>query len=87
MRFWGPEGEAAQLHHLRAVDRGQSGEDRSCTERGLDNQPQGRLDVDGCLASLSRFISRLGELGMLLYKLLKKFDHFQWTNEVQEAFD
>jgi ribonuclease HI len=24
---------------------------------------------------------------MLLYKLLKKFDHFQWTNEVQEAFD
>jgi hypothetical protein len=30
----------------------------------------------GCLASLSRFISRLGEKGLLLYRLLKKSEHF-----------
>jgi hypothetical protein len=30
----------------------------------------------GCLAALSRFISRLGEQGMPLYKLLKKSDMF-----------
>ena len=30
----------------------------------------------GCLAALSRFISRLGERGMPLYKLLKRTDAF-----------
>ena len=35
----------------------------------------------GCLAALSRFISRLGERGIPLYKLLKKTDAFVWTKE------
>jgi hypothetical protein len=30
----------------------------------------------GCLASLSRFISRLGEKALPLYQLMKKFDTF-----------
>jgi hypothetical protein len=29
-----------------------------------------------CMAALSRFISRLGEKGLLFYKLLKKVDKF-----------
>ena len=37
--------------------------------------------LTGYLAALSRFISRLGEQGMPLYKLLKKTDTFVWTNE------
>jgi uncharacterized membrane protein len=37
------------------------------------------------MAALSRFISRLGERGMPLYKLLKKVDKFQGTTETQEA--
>ena len=37
--------------------------------------------LTGCLAALSRFISRLGERGMPLYKLLKKMDTFVWTEE------
>ena len=41
----------------------------------------------GCLASLSRFISWLGERGMPLYKLLKKADRFSRTMEAQEAFE
>jgi hypothetical protein len=41
----------------------------------------------GCMAALSRFISRLGEKGLPFYKLLKKVDKFQWTLEAQEALD
>ncbi|WVZ52214.1 hypothetical protein U9M48_003296 [Paspalum notatum var. saurae] len=41
--------------------------------------------LTGCMAALSRFISRLGERGMPFYKLLKKVDRFQWTTEAQEA--
>jgi hypothetical protein len=40
--------------------------------------------LTGCMAALSRFISRLGEKGMPFYKLLKKVDKFQWTTEAQD---
>jgi hypothetical protein len=43
--------------------------------------------VLGCLAALSRFISRLGEKGLPLYRLLKKHECFSWTVEAQEALD
>ena len=41
--------------------------------------------LTGCLATLSRFISWLGEWGMPLYKLLKKTDTFVWIEEAQQA--
>jgi ribonuclease HI len=41
----------------------------------------------GFLASLSRFILRLGEKGLPLYRLLKKQERFSWTVEAQEALD
>jgi hypothetical protein len=43
--------------------------------------------VTGCLVALSRFIARLGERNLPLYKLMKKSDHFTWTPEAQEALD
>jgi hypothetical protein len=43
--------------------------------------------VTCCLVALSRFISRLRERSLPLFKLMKKFDHFTWTDEVQEALD
>jgi hypothetical protein len=43
--------------------------------------------LTGCMAALSRFISRLGEKGLPFYKLLKKVDKFEWTSEAQEALD
>jgi hypothetical protein len=43
--------------------------------------------VTGCLTVLSRFIARLGECSLPLYKLMKKSDHFMWTPEAQEALD
>jgi hypothetical protein len=41
--------------------------------------------VTGYLAALSRFISRLGEKALPLYRLLKKSEHFSWTLEAEEA--
>jgi hypothetical protein len=52
--------------------------------------PQSQKKVQsltGCMAALSRFISRLGEKGLPFYKLLKKVDKFQWTAEAQEALE
>jgi hypothetical protein len=42
---------------------------------------KGVQKVLGCLAALSRFISRLGEKGLPLYRLLKKHERFFWTIE------
>jgi hypothetical protein len=37
--------------------------------------------LTGCMAAMSRFINRLGEKALPLYKLMKKSDEFVWTNE------
>jgi ribonuclease HI len=52
-------------------------------------RPKNLKDVQkfaGCLASLSRFLSRLGEKALPLYRLLKKSDTFVWTDEADAAF-
>jgi hypothetical protein len=41
----------------------------------------------GYLASLSRLVSRLGEKAMPLYQLMKKTDHFVWSQRADEAFN
>jgi hypothetical protein len=41
----------------------------------------------GCLASLSQFVSRLGEKAMPLYQLMKKMDHFVWSQRADDAFN
>jgi hypothetical protein len=38
------------------------------------------------MVALNRFLSRLGEKGLPFFKLLKKADDFQWTDEVDTAF-
>ena len=70
-------------------------------ERGIDTNPEkiGTIlrmkrpvrvhDVQkltGCLAALSRFISRLGEKALPLYRLINKSDKFKWTPEAEAAF-
>nr|CAD41940.2 OSJNBa0070M12.17 [Oryza sativa Japonica Group] len=42
--------------------------------------------VTGCMAALSRFISRLGEKALPLFKLLKRSGPFIWTEEAERAF-
>ena len=41
----------------------------------------------GCVAALSRFISRLGEKAMPLYRLLKKSEKFTWMPEAEVALE
>jgi hypothetical protein len=70
------------------------------SERGIEANPEkiaaitnmgpikdlkGVQRVTGCLAALSRFISRLGERGLPLYRLLRKTECFTWTPEAEEA--
>ena len=40
----------------------------------------------GCLASLSRFVGRLGEKALPLCQLMKKMDRFTWTPQADVAF-
>jgi hypothetical protein len=52
--------------------------------------PRSLLNVQkltGCMAALSRFISRLDVRGLPFFKVLKKQDKFQWTKEAQKAFE
>jgi hypothetical protein len=41
----------------------------------------------GCIATLSKLISQLGIRGLPFFKLLKKQDRLQWTQEAQEDFE
>ena len=48
---------------------------------------KGVQKVTACLAALSRFISRLTEKALPLYRLLKKVERFTWTIVAEEALD
>jgi hypothetical protein len=41
--------------------------------------------LTGCMAAVNRFISRLGEKALPLYKLMKKSNEFVWTNGADDA--
>jgi ribonuclease HI len=55
------------------------------TNMGPIKDLKGVQRVMGCLAALIRFISRLGEKGLPLYRLLRKVERFTWTPEAVEA--
>jgi hypothetical protein len=42
--------------------------------------------LTGCMASLSRFVARMGERGQAFFTLLQKQDKFEWTQEAENAF-
>ena len=87
MCFWGSKGEAARIHCVRTWHRGQPQKIVAISNMGPIHNIKGVQKLTGCLATLSRFISRLGERGMPLYKLLKKTDTFIWTEEAQQALE
>ena len=41
----------------------------------------------GRIAALSRFVSRLGEKAIPLCQMMKKIDHFVWTDAADQAFE
>ena len=44
------------------------------------------MKLTGCMAALSRFISRLGDKGLPFFKLLGKTNKFEWNNDTSKAF-
>jgi hypothetical protein len=51
-------------------------------------RPTGKKDMmklTGMMAALGRLISKLGEKGLPFFKLLKKFNKFEWTDEADQA--
>jgi hypothetical protein len=64
------------------------------SERGIEANPEkiaaitnmGLIkDLKGVQRALSRFISRVGEKGLPLYRLLRKVECFTWTPKAEEA--
>jgi hypothetical protein len=53
----------------------------------LPTQLRDVLKFARCLGSLSQFISWLGEKAMPLYQLMKKMDHFVWSQRTDDAFN
>ena len=43
--------------------------------------------LTGCMAALSRFISRLGKKGLSFFKPLKVSERFSWSKEADMAFE
>jgi hypothetical protein len=53
-------------------------------------RPTGKKDVmklTGMVVALGRFISKLGEKGLPFFKLLKKFDKFEWTDKADRVLE
>jgi hypothetical protein len=72
--FGAPRGIKANPEKIAAI-----------TNMGPIKDLKGVQRVMGCLAALSRFISRLGKKGLPLYRLLRKVECFTWTPEAEEA--
>ena len=43
--------------------------------------------LTGCVAALSRFISRLGQKALPLYRLLRRTEHFEWMDAATAGLD
>jgi hypothetical protein len=57
------------------------------TNMGPIKDVKGVQHVMGCFVALSRFISRLDEKGLPLYRLLRKTERFTWTPKAEEALE
>ena len=60
---------------------------KTILDMGPPNELKHMQKLMGCLASLRRFISQLGEKGFPLYKLLWKTPNQRWTPRAHKAFD
>src|ERR1041384_3822219 len=59
---------------------------RAITKMQRPTNIRGVQQLTRKLATLSRFISRLGERTLPFYKLLRKGEKFEWTEEASNAF-
>ena len=60
---------------------------RALSELAIPTELKHVQTLAGCMAALSRFISRLGEKALPLYRLLKRTNNFEWTDEAATALE
>jgi hypothetical protein len=55
------------------------------TDMGAPATIKDEQKLTGCMAVLNRFISRLGEVGLTFFMLLRRQNMFQWMEEAERA--
>src|ERR1041385_5165388 len=86
MHFWCASGEATWMHGLQ--DGIEANPEKIAAIQNM-KPPKQLRDVQkliGCLAALSRFISRLGEKALPLYQLMKKITEFRLDGRSSNGF-
>jgi hypothetical protein len=87
MHLWGPRGKRLGYIITKHGIEANPNKISAIVELGQIKNVKDVQRLLGCLTTLNHFVSRLGERGLPLYKLIKKFDSFLWTDKAQKALD
>ena len=80
MRFRRTSRKAAGLHRIRRGIEVNPAKIRALSQLDIPKDLKQIQKLTGCVAALSRFISRLGEKALPLYRLLRRTEHFEWMD-------
>jgi hypothetical protein len=87
MHLWGPRGKRLGYIITKCGIEANPNKISAIAELGQVRNAKDVKRLLRCLTTLSHFVSRLGERGLPLYKLIKKFDSFLWTDKAQKSLD
>jgi hypothetical protein len=87
MHLWGPRGKRLGYIITKHGIEANPNKISAIVELGQIKNVKDVQRLLGCLTTLNHFVSRLGERGLPLYKLIKKFDSFLWTDKAQKSLD
>ena len=80
MRFWRTCRKALGLYRFHRGIEANPAKIRVVSQLATPTDLKQIQKLTGCVAALSRFISRLGEKALPLYRLLRRTEHFEWTD-------
>jgi hypothetical protein len=84
MHLWGPRGKRLGYIITKCGIEANPNKISAIAELGQVRNAKDVKRLLRCLTTLSHFVSRLGERGLPLYKLIKKFDSFLWTDKAHD---
>ena len=87
MRFRRSSRKALGLHCIRRGIEANPAKIRALSQLDIPKDLKQIQKLTGCVAALSRFISRLGEKALPLYRLLQRTEHFEWTDTATAGLD
>src|SRR4051794_39073957 len=80
MCFRRPRWKTARLHCLQYGIDANPAKIQALSQLATPTDLKQVQNLVGCVAALSHFISRLGEKALPFYRLLRRTDHFEWTD-------